>query len=69
MTSDGKSEAQVRKTIQVGVNVWRMVEGVMADRKISRMLKRKVVVTWEMLTYLYGVEMLALTEKQQVAGL
>ena len=33
VTGDGKSEAEVRRRIQVGVHVWRKVEGVMADRK------------------------------------
>ena len=35
VTGDGKSEAEVWRKIQVGANVWRRVEAVMADRKIS----------------------------------
>ena len=42
MTGDGKSEAEVQRRVQVGANVWRRVEGVMADIKISRKLKEKV---------------------------
>ena len=34
-----ESKAEVRRRIQVGVNAWRRVEGVMADRKMSRKLK------------------------------
>ena len=32
VTGDGKSKAEVRKRIQMGANVWRRVEGVMADK-------------------------------------
>ena len=46
------------------VNAWRRVEGVMADRKVSRKLKGKVLIC-ATLTYLYGLEMVALTERQQ----
>ena len=41
MTGDGKSEAEGRRSIQVGANVCRSVEGVMGDRKISRKLNEK----------------------------
>jgi len=41
-----KKETDVRRRIWVGVNVWAKVEGVIADRKISRKLKRKVLVTF-----------------------
>ena len=64
MTGDGKSEAEVRRRIQVGVNVWRRVEGVMADSKISRKLKGKVLMLCVTPAYLYGLEMVALTERQ-----
>ena len=39
VTSDGQSEVEVRKRIQVGVDAWRRVKGVMADRKILNRLK------------------------------
>ena len=61
MTRDGKSEAEVRWRIQVGANVWR-VEGVMTDRKISRKLKGKVLMSFVMPVYLYRLEMVALIE-------
>ena len=43
VTGDGKSEAEVRR-IHVGVDTWMRVKGVMADRKISRILKGKILV-------------------------
>ena len=33
---DGKTEREVRRRAQAGANVWRAVEGVMADRRISK---------------------------------
>ena len=65
VTGDGKLEAEVQRRIQVGVNAWRRVDGLMADRKISRKLKETVLMTCVTLAYLYGLEMVALTERQQ----
>ena len=56
VTGDGKSEAEVRGRNQVGVNAWRRVEGVIADRKISRKFKGKVLMLCVLPTYLYGLE-------------
>ena len=36
---DGKTEREVRRRAQVGANAWRAVEGVMADRRISKKTK------------------------------
>ena len=36
---DGKTEREVRRRVQAGANAWRAVEGVMADRRISKRLK------------------------------
>ena len=55
VTRDGKSKAEVR----------RRVEGVMADRKISRKLKGNILMSCVMPAYLYGLEMVALTERHQ----
>ena len=63
VTGDGKSEAEVWRRIQVSVNVWRRVEGVMADRKISRKLKGKVLMSCVMPAYLFNLETVALTER------
>ena len=62
---DGKIEREVRRRGQAGANAWRAVEGVMADRRISKRLKGKVMRTCVTPAYLYGTETLALTELQQ----
>ena len=33
---DGKTEREIRRRVQAGANAWRAVEGVMADRRISK---------------------------------
>ena len=33
---DGKTEREVHRRVQAGANAWRAVEGVMADRRISK---------------------------------
>ena len=62
---DWKTEREVRRRVQAGVNAWRAVEGVMADRRISKRLKGKVMGTCVTPACLYGKETLALTEQQQ----
>ena len=62
---DGKTEREVRRRVQAGANAWRAVERVMADRRMSKRLKGKVVSTCVPPAYLYGTETLALTEPQQ----
>ena len=47
-------------TVQAGTNAWRAVEGVMADRRISKSLKGKVMSTCVTPACLYGTEILAL---------
>ena len=67
MCGDGKTEREreVRRRAQVGANAWRAVEGVMADRRISKRLKGKVVGTCVTPACLYGTETLAMPELQQ----
>ena len=36
VSSDGRSETEVRRRVQAGANAWRQVEGVMSDREIER---------------------------------
>ncbi len=36
MCGDGKTEREVRRRIQAGAIAWKAVEGVMADRRISK---------------------------------
>ena len=62
---DGKTEREVRRRVQAGANAWRAVEEVMADRRISKRLKGKVMSTCVTPACLYGTETLALTELQQ----
>ena len=62
---DGKTEREVRRRVQAGANAWRAVEGVMADRRISKRLKGKVMSTYVTPPCLYGTETLALTDLQQ----
>ena len=40
-----KTEREVRRRVQAGANAWRAVEGVMANRLISKRLKSKVMST------------------------
>ena len=42
---DGKKEREVRQIVQAGANGWRAVEGVMADRRISKRLKGHIMST------------------------
>ena len=62
---DGKTEREVHRRVQAGANAWRAVEGVRADRRISKGLKDKVMSTCVTHVCLYGTETLALSELQQ----
>ena len=62
---DRKTERGVRRRVQAAANAWRAVDGVMADRWISKRLKGKFVSICITLACLYGTETLALTELQQ----
>ena len=61
----GKTERGVRRKVHAEANAWRAVEGVMADRRISKRLKGKVMSTFVTPASLHGTETLALTEIQQ----
>ena len=39
MCGFGKTEREVRRRVQTGSNAWRAVEGVIADRRMSKILK------------------------------
>ena len=62
---DSKTEREVRRRTQTGANAWRAVEGVMADRRISKRPKGKVVSTCVKPACLYGTETLAMIELQK----
>ena len=56
---DGETVA--RRRVQAGVNAWRVVEGVMADRRISKKTKGKAIMTCVTPACLYGKETLVLS--------
>ena len=62
---DGKTEREVRRRVQAGAIAWRAVDGVMADRRISKRLTGTVMRTCVTPACLYATETLALTELQQ----
>ena len=61
MCGDGKTEREVRRKVQAGAKARRAVEGVMADRRVSKMLKGEVMSTCVTPVCHYGTETLALT--------
>ncbi len=61
----GERQRDVRRRAQAGANAWIAVEEVMADRRISKILKSKVVSTCVTPACLYGTETLAMTELKQ----
>ena len=65
VSSDGRSETEVRRRVQAGANVWRQVEGVMSGRHISKKLKGKVLGACVTPAMLYGLETLPVTDKHQ----
>ena len=65
MCGDGKTERGVRLKVHAEANAWRAVEGVVADRRISKRLKGKVMITFVTPACLHGTETLALSEIQQ----
>ena len=65
MSSDGRSETEVRRRVQAGANAWRQVEGVMSDMHISKKLNGKVLGACVTPAMLYGLETLPVSEKHQ----
>ena len=58
MSSDGRSETEVRRRVQAGTNEWRQIEGVLTDRHISKKLKGNVLGACVTPAILYGLETL-----------
>ncbi|KAK3536469.1 hypothetical protein QTP86_013796, partial [Hemibagrus guttatus] len=56
---------EVKKQVQAGWNGWRMVLGVLCDRKISARIKGKVYRTVERPAMLYGLETVSLRKRQE----
>ena len=65
MCGDGKTEREVCRRAQARANTCRAVQRVMADRRISKRLKGRVMSTCVTPACLYGTETLAMTELQQ----
>ena len=66
MCGDRKTEREVCRRAQAGANAWRSVEGVMADRRISKRLNGKAMSTCVTPACLYGTETLAMTKAARV---
>ena len=68
ISENGRVKVEVRRRIQAGENVWRNVDGVMMDRKISRKQKGDVLDSCVVLATAVvhnGLETLALSEPHQ----
>ena len=64
VSSDGRCEEEVRRRIQAGWMSWRKVSGVLCDRKLSAKVKGKMYKSVVRPTILYGMETVAVTERQ-----
>ena len=64
ISSNGRCEDKVRRRIQAGWMSWRKVSGFLCDRKLSAKVKGKIYESVIRPTMLYGMEKVALTERQ-----
>ena len=64
VSDDGRCEEEVRRRIQVGWMSWRKVSGVLCDKKLSAKVKSKMYKSVVRPTILYGMETVAVTERQ-----
>ena len=62
---DGGTETDICRRVQAVAGAWRKLEGVMGDRHISRKLKGNILNSCITPAYLDGLEIMAMTEKQQ----
>ena len=51
--------------ITAGTNAWKKVEGAVGDRRISRTLKGNLLSSCVTPAYIYALQTMTLTEKQQ----
>ena len=63
VSNDGRCE-EVRRRIQAEWMSWRKVSGVLCDRKLSAKVKGKMYKSVVRPTMLYGMEMVAVMERQ-----
>ena len=64
VSNDGRCEEEIRRRIQAGWMSWRKVSGVLCDRKLSAKVKGKMYKSVVRPTMLYGMETVAVTERQ-----
>ena len=64
VSNDGRCEEKVRRRIQAGWMSWRKLSGVLCDRKLSAKVKGKIYKSVVKPTMLYGMKMVAVTERQ-----
>ena len=64
VSSDGRCKEEVRRRIQAGWMSWRKVSGVLCDRNLSAKVKSKMYKSVVRPTVLYGMETVAVTERQ-----
>ena len=63
--SSGKCGIEVKKRLQSGWNGWRRMPGVICNRRVPAKVKGKVYKVAVTPAMLYGLEMVALTKKQE----
>ena len=64
VSSDGRCEEDVRRKVQAGWMSWKKVSGVLCDRKLSARVKGKMYKSVVKPAMLYGMETVAVTERQ-----
>ena len=64
LSSDGRYEEEVRRTIQAGWMSWKKLSGVLCDRKLSARVKGKMYKSAVRPATLYGMETVVVTERQ-----
>ena len=64
VSNDGRCEEEIRRKIQAGWMYWRKVSGILCERKLSAKVKGKMYKSVVRSTILYGMETVAVTERQ-----
>ena len=64
VSSDGRCEEEVKRRIQAGWISWKKLSGVLCDRKLLARVKGKMYKSVVRPAMLYGMETVAVTEKQ-----
>ena len=64
VSSDRRCKEEVRRRIQAGWMSWKKVSGVQCDRKLSATVKGKMYKSVVRPAMIYGMETMAVTERQ-----